>query len=92
MCIVIYSVVSLFLKVTILTSGGIHCATIADDQAIPRAALTELEEGVFYLQHRAQEILLKFESCNIREKKNMITINSGLTRICYLKGRTRVLI
>lgn len=36
-----------------LTSRGIHCTAITDDQAIPGTALTELEEGVFYLQHRA---------------------------------------
>lgn len=53
-----------------LTSGGIHCAAIANNQATPRTAFAQLEESVLYLYHRAQEIFLKFECCNTRVREN----------------------
>lgn len=37
-----------------LTCTGVHCAAIADDQAISAARLPQIEVGVFDLEHCAQ--------------------------------------
>jgi hypothetical protein len=46
----------------ILTSTRIHSTAVADDKNVPvERVLGEREKGLFDLQHRLQEVLLKVE-------------------------------
>lgn len=44
-----------------LTSTGIHHTSIADDEAVLRAGARQIEERIFYLNHRLQQVLLELD-------------------------------
>ena len=41
--------------------GGVHGASVADDQAVPLTGLGQREEGVLDLDHGPQQVLLRWE-------------------------------
>lgn len=61
-------------KRRILTCGGVHGTAITDDKAISREALTQLEKGILNLEHRPQQVLLKFECCKHMIRDDQISI------------------
>lgn len=46
-----------------LTCRRIHGTTIANDETVSVKTFAKLEKGVFNLEHRFQQILLKLECC-----------------------------